>query len=145
MTRTTEIVTDAAMAEAEPHYVAPQLIDTSGPTPRLAAGKCIACGALNFPKAPVCASCLSEEIAAVTLASTGTLYSFATVHQAPKNWVVPYHLGYVDLADGIRVLAHIEGEPRIDGKVELGVGRVGTASDGTPLSSYVFRSVEGGE
>jgi uncharacterized OB-fold protein len=136
-----KIVTDDAMAAAEPHFVAPGLVDASGPAPRLVAGKCKACGALSFPKAVVCPACLSQDIDGAHLASEGVLYSFATVHQAPRNWIVPYHLGYVDLTDGIRVLAHIEGEPKIGAKVRLGIGRVGTGADGTALMSYVFEPV----
>jgi uncharacterized OB-fold protein len=137
------IVADEAMAAAEPRFVAPALIDASGAAPRLAAGKCKSCGALSFPRSQVCPACLSDEIGETHLASEGVLYSFATVHQAPRNWIVPYHLGYVDLTDGIRVLAHIDGEPVIGGKVRLGIGRVGTAADGTPLSSYVFTPAGG--
>ena len=140
MTKPSQIVTDTAVAAAEPRFVAPDLIEIAGGNPRLIAGKCKACGALSFPKAPVCAACLGDDIGTTPLASEGKLYSFATVHAAPKSWNVPYHLGYVDLTDGIRVLAHIEGEPRIDSAVRLGLGRVGTAPDGTPLMSYVFTS-----
>lgn len=143
MAPTSKIVTNDALSQSEPHFVAPGLVDASSPEPRLVAGKCKACGALSFPKAVVCPACLSQDIEAAHLASEGALYSFATVHQAPKNWIVPYHLGYVDLTDGIRVLAHIEGTPRIEGKVRLGVGRVGTASDGTALMSYVFTATDG--
>ena len=143
MSKPTEIVADSAMAAAEPCFVAPELIDATGTTPRLVAGKCKSCNALSFPKAPVCPSCLSLEIGQEHLPGEGVLYSFATVHQAPRHWTVPYHLGYVDLSDGIRVLAHIEGEPRIDGRVRLGLGRVGTGPDGTPLMSYVFTPASG--
>lgn len=138
MTKQPQIVTNPAVAAAEPRFVAPDLIETAGGMPHLVGGKCKACGALSFPKAPVCAECLGDEIGSMPLASEGRLYSFATVHAAPKSWNVPYHLGYVDLTDGIRVVAHIEGEPKIDGAVRLGLGRVGTAPDGTPLMSYVF-------
>ncbi len=138
-----KIVTDEAMAASEPHFVAPSLVDATGKSPRLVAGKCKGCGALSFPKAIVCPACLSQEIGTAHLASEGTLYSFATVHQAPRHWTVPYHLGYVDLLDGIRVLAHVEGTPRIGGKVRLGIGRVGTAADGTALMSYVFAAGDG--
>lgn len=143
MTTSSNIVTNTALAASDPHFVAPQLIDASGPQPRLVAGRCKACGALSFPKAAVCSSCLSQDLDTAHLASEGTLYAFATVHQAPKNWIVPYHLGYVDLTDGVRVLAHIEGTPHINGKVRLGLGRVGTAADGSPLMSYVFATSDG--
>lgn len=139
-----QIVTNTALGDAEPRFIAPDLVEATGPEPRLVAGTCKACGALSFPRAAVCPSCLSEDIGKTHLASEGVLYSFATVHQAPRQWIVPYHLGYVDLADGVRVLAHIEGEPVIGGKVRLGLGRVGTAADGTALMSYVFSPVGGG-
>lgn len=145
MSNASRIVANEAMAAAEPHFVTPGLIDTSGPAPKLAAGKCAACGALSFPKAIVCPACLSDEIATAHLASKGTLYSFATVHQAPKSWIVPYTLGYVDLEDGIRVLAHIEGTPTIGARVSLGLGRVGTDAKGAALMSYVFDTGDGGQ
>lgn len=142
MSKSTDIVADETLAAAEPTFVAPGLVDAEGAAPRLIAGKCRACGTLSFPKAPVCAACLSEDIGTAHLATVGTLYSFATVHQAPRNWIVPYTLGYVDLPDGVRVLAHIVGEPRVNSRVELGLGRVGTAPDGKPLTSYVFKPID---
>ena len=145
MSKPPRIVADEAMAAAEPHFVAPGLIDATGPAPRLVAGRCNGCGALGFPKSAVCPACLSQDIGTAHLASEGVLYSFATVHQAPRNWIVPYHLGYVDLTNGIRVLAHIEGTPQIDGKVRLGLGRVGTDADGAALLSYVFSSIPGAD
>lgn len=144
MSNAPRIVANEAMAAAEPHFVTPGLVDASGPEPRLVAGKCKACGALSFPKAVVCPSCLSDDLDATHLASEGTLYSYATVHQAPKSWIVPYTLGYVDLPADIRVLAHIAGEPRIGAKVRLGLGRVGTGAQGAALMSYVFTTADGG-
>ena len=104
-----------------------------------------ALAALSFPRAQVCAECLSQDIGATHLSEHGDLYAAATVYQAPKHWDVPYTLGYVDLPEGIRVLAHIEGEAAIGARVELGIGRVGTDPSGQILSSYVFRPAEGGE
>lgn len=137
----------AQLSDAEPHFVAPELIriDAKG-QPRLTGGKCKSCGALNFPKRHVCAECLGVEIEDTDLASEGTLYSYSVVHQAPKGWDLPYVIGYVDLTDGIRVLAHIEGAPdtlRMDGKMRLGVGRVGSDEGGKEIMSYVFKPAEG--
>lgn len=141
VTKTTTIVANEALAASDPNFVTQGLVDANGSSPRLIAGKCKACGALSFPKAVVCPACLSEDVGTTHLSSEGTLYSFATVHQAPRHWIVPYHLGYVDLDDGIRVLAHIEGTPQIGGKVRLGLGRVGTSAGGSALMSYVFNAV----
>ena len=134
-------VTNPAIAAAEPRFVAPALVEITQDGPALVAGRCTACGATSFPKAAVCTECLALDIGTTHLPRQGVLYSFSVVHQAPKGWIVPYVLGYVDLPDGIRVLAHIEGpaaEIAIDQNVELGTARVGTGADGAPLMSYVF-------
>jgi uncharacterized protein len=53
--------------------------------------------------------------------ATGRLYSWSTVHVSASR-PVPYTLGYVDLEDGLRVLALLDGdtsELRMDGPVRL--------------------------
>ena len=53
--------------------------------------------------------------------ATGRLYSWSTVHVSASR-PVPYTLGYVDLDDGLRVLARLDGDPgalRMDGPVRL--------------------------
>lgn len=139
-------VASAALSSAEPRFVAPELVevDAAG-TPHLVGGRCTPCRALSFPRAIVCSECLGQDISKAQLAREGVLYSYSVVHAAPRGWTVPYVLGYVDLADGIRVLAHIEGAReavRIDAKLRLGTGRVGTDPTGAPLMSYVFIPLE---
>lgn len=146
MSKPPQMVANEALAASEPHFVAPELIENTRDGPRLAAGRCKGCGALSFPKAPVCTQCLGTEIAATHLSTQGKLYSYAIVHQAPKGWDVPYALGYVDLDDGVRVLAHIEGDAKkigMDGRVVLGVAKVGSDAAGAALMSYVFRAAGG--
>jgi uncharacterized OB-fold protein len=129
-----------------PRLVAPELVDHQDGALRLMGGACRACGALSFPKAQVCAECLSLDIGDRALSSEGELYSFSRVHMAPKGWDVPYVIGYVDLPEGLRVLAHIDeshGAPRISGKVRLGEGRVGSDANGDVLTSYVFAPYDG--
>jgi uncharacterized OB-fold protein len=134
---------DAALADVR--FVAPGLVvrDDAGAS-RLIGGRCRQCGTQSFPRAAVCTHCLSEEIEPVQLAEQGTLYSYTVVHQAPKGWVVPYALGYVDLPGDIRVLAHLDApaaEIAIDMKMRLGIGVVGADAEGAPLSSYIFKPV----
>ena len=136
-----EIVANSGLGAAEPRFVAPALIETTSDGPVLVAGRCKSCDAISFPKAAVCTECLALDIDTTHLSRDGVLYSFSVVHQAPKGWTVPYVLGYVDLPDDIRVLAHIAASPDdvvIDQKVRLGTARVGTGADGAPLMSYVF-------
>ncbi|MDB5643148.1 MAG: bnsA [Hyphomicrobiales bacterium] len=129
-----------------PRLVAPELVDRSGGSLRLKGGACRVCQALSFPKAQVCAECLSLEIDDRALSAQGELYAFSRVHMAPQGWDVPYIIGYVDLPEGLRVLAHIDeanGAPRIGDTVRLGEGRVGTDAKGGALTSYVFAPVNG--
>ncbi|MFG1266087.1 Zn-ribbon domain-containing OB-fold protein [Xanthobacter aminoxidans] len=130
-------------ADMDPQkLISPALVEVSETgAPHLKGGRCRACGALSFPKAAVCTECLSLDVETVRLPDEGRLYSYSIVHQAPKGWDVPYVLGYVDLPDGVRVLAHIDAPPAsiaIDQKVRLSVGVVGAGPDGAPLSTYTF-------
>jgi uncharacterized OB-fold protein len=142
MSQAVDLAVHHDLANSEPRFVAPALVESSpAGTPRLIGGRCANCGALSFPRAAVCTECMSEEIKKTELAGDGHVYSFSIVHQAPRGWSVPYALGYVDLADKVRVLAHIDVPERalaINMPVRLAVGRVGTGPAGEPLMSYTF-------
>lgn len=113
----------------------PQLIGTS----------CRACSARVFPPVPVCPECLSEDLDRLGLSRQGTLYSFSTVHVAPRGWLVPYVAGYVDLPEGVRVFAHVVGAApdtlSMDMQVELTTAELGVDGDGASFSSYAFTPV----
>ncbi|MBM7326106.1 Zn-ribbon domain-containing OB-fold protein [Agrobacterium sp. S2] len=109
-----------------------------GETPSLIGSQCRACGERQFPARDVCSSCRSEEVDAnVPLAGTGKVYSFTVVRQAPPGRPTPYTLAYVDLDDGVRVMAQVD--PAGNG-VEIGDPmRVDfRAQDGTDVFGYVF-------
>ncbi len=145
MTGSKTLVSNQAAADADVRCVSPGLVALDGAgMPHLIGGRCRACGALSFPGAAVCAACLSKEVETVHLASDGTLYSYSVVHQAPREWRVPYALGYVDLTDGVRVLAHIDvaaSDISIGMRLRLAVGVVGADPMGAPLFSYTFTAV----
>ncbi len=145
MSTSNTLVSNQAAARADLCFVAPDLVelDARG-QPHLIGGRCPKCQALSFPRAAICSNCLSEEIKTVHLATEGTLYSYSIVHQAPKGWIVPYALGYIDLPDNVRVLAHIAvaaDKIAIGMTMRLSVGVVGTDATGTPLSSYTFTAI----
>lgn len=71
---------------------------------QIVGSRCEECGLLAYPSARVCRTCLSSHQVAHVLADHGTLYSYSTVHVASGR-EVPYTVGYVDLADGVRILA----------------------------------------
>lgn len=77
---------------------------------RLHGSRCRQCGARFFPSRQVCFECGGRDLASTLLGPDGTLYSFSTVHVASGR-STPYTIGYVDLDDGVRVLADIRQEP----------------------------------
>src|SRR5207302_7584728 len=71
--------------------------------------RCAHCDIKAFPAREVCSGCGRDDgLAEVELAPEGSLYTFSEVHVAPKGFATPYVIGYVDLADGVRVLAQID-------------------------------------
>lgn len=130
------------IAQAAPSLISDTLVTIAADgSARLEGGRCKACAALSFPRAAVCTQCLSLEVDGTALSSEGRLYSYSVVHQAPKGWKVPYALGYVDLPEGIRVLAHIDAPFHaiaIDQPVRLSLGVVATNASGADLSTYTF-------
>src|SRR6266852_835194 len=90
----------------------PHLVEIADNQIWLKGGKCKSCGKLSFPFSTICCFCQEEQMTPARLARDGRLYAFSIVHAAAKGWRVPYVLGYVDLADGIRVLSHIEADPK---------------------------------
>jgi len=65
---------------------------------------CLSCRTLTFPAAHICRTCGSGDHEPHTLATTGVVYSFTTVHISAER-ETPYQIGYVDLEDGLRILA----------------------------------------
>lgn len=72
----------------------------------LLGGQCAACSATSYPRAYICPDCNGTDIEGVELPADGVLYSWTTVHISP-TFPTPYTLGYVDLSNGLRVLAQI--------------------------------------
>jgi len=93
-------------------------------SPQLVGSRCGSCGALMVPETFVCSSCASRQLQRALAGSSGTLYSYSTVHVSSSR-PTPYTLGYVDLDSGSRVLATITGDTdllRPDVRVRLSVG-----------------------
>jgi len=80
---------------------------------RLLIQHCTSCGTLRHPPLPACGTCRSFEWDTVTASGRGTLYSFVVVHfpQVP-SFDYPLAIGLVELEEGTRVVANIEGIDR---------------------------------
>lgn len=101
---------------------------------------CSSCGYVAFPATVVCPRCLSD-VGPYAMSTGGTLYAFTEVHVGPSARRPPYVLGYVDLDDGIRILAR-GAEPiaalSLGARVRVHRGPVSWDETGTAAESYVF-------
>ena len=66
--------------------------------------ECNACGKRVFPPTDVCPECMSENVAPLTLATRGTLYSWSVVHAAPRGWSLPFVAAYVQFSEQAKLL-----------------------------------------
>lgn len=83
---------------------------------KLLGSKCANCGEVAIGSNAVCLNCGSEQIKAVELSSEGELWTYTVIrHKPPGEYLgpdpfVPFALGLVELPDGVRVMAPIEGD-----------------------------------
>lgn len=109
----------------------------------LVGGRCRTCQKYVFPARARCDGC--EDGGAMEparLSRFGTLYTFAEIHVAPSVFATPYVVGYVDLAEGVRVFAQIEhsaSELTIGDQLEVALGTIRNTAEGDPVVSYKFR------
>jgi uncharacterized OB-fold protein len=112
---------------------------------RLIGQTCDDCGKSLFPRTGVCPACQSVNLSDSEMPDRGVLYSWSVVHVAPKPWVTPYVIGYVDLPNHVRVFSHIGGVPdglQVDMPVQLEAVAVDAGSDeaaGTGAGRPPFR------
>jgi uncharacterized OB-fold protein len=97
--------------------------------------RCLDCGTVRFPLAPVCWRCLSTDLEWVPVATTGTVSAAVTVVRATGDplWAdeVPYVTAQVDMEDGLRLPGRVMCEP-------------GTVVDpGTPVEAAYLRAEDG--
>jgi uncharacterized OB-fold protein len=109
--------------------------------PQLIGSHCLACDVRLSPPVSVCPNCASEKLETEEQPRTGVLYTFTVVRVGPATLSRPFGIGYVDLPNGVRVLAHLKGEGwRIDQPVVLDFANVGVDAEGRPIGAIVFRA-----
>jgi uncharacterized OB-fold protein len=113
--------------------------------PRLLGSRCSACHTTTFPAREFCPACdTAGTPAVVPLSTVGTIYSYTVVHQAPAGRKTPYALAYVDLEDGVRVMAQVDmnlDDLAIGTQVRVDIRQVGTDGE-QALIGYVFVPAE---
>lgn len=91
---------------------------------RLLIQRCADCATLRHPPGPACAACRSFAWDAVESTRQGTLHSWTVIHHPQDpGFTYPLVVGLVDLAEGTRLVADMEGvdvdDLRIDMPVEV--------------------------
>ena len=83
---------------------------------KLMGSRCKKCGTLFSPPRPICIKCFSREIEWAKLSGKGKLAAFTCIYVGPP-WMIkqgydrkhPYCSGVVDLEEGTKIDARIEG------------------------------------
>jgi uncharacterized OB-fold protein len=105
--------------------------------------RCTSCGTLRHPPLPACGTCQSLDWDTVEASGRGTLYSFVVVHypQVP-SFDYPLPIGLVELEEGTRVVANLEGIDPDD--IAIGMALQARFVDFDPdLTLPVFEAVRG--
>jgi len=83
---------------------------------KLMGSKCKKCGSLFLPPRPICIKCYSLDMEWVEMKGTGKLIAFTCIAIGPPFMIAegydrkhPYCSGVVELEEGVRVDARIEG------------------------------------
>jgi uncharacterized OB-fold protein len=131
--------------------IADDLFTWPSKDPRLLGGKCQDCGTVTFPRQRGCPRCSSQTINSIELSPRGTLWTFTTQEYevkepyrgvGPDGVFEPFGLGYVELAENVKVEARLtEADPaklRIGMPVELVLVPIFQDDDGTEVLTYAF-------
>lgn len=82
--------------------------------------KCSDCGALRHPTRPICHQCQSMNWEHIESKGEGTIHSHVIMHHPPlPGYEMPLAVGLIDLAEGTRVVASLDGIPH--DKIEIGM------------------------
>jgi len=110
---------------------------------KLMGSKCNKCGALFLPPRPICIKCFGREMGWVEMKRKGKLITFTCIYVGPP-WMVaegydrkhPYCSGVVELEEGVRIDARIEG---------VDASKPESIKIGTPLTAAFLHRDEGGK
>jgi uncharacterized protein len=123
--------------------------------PRLIGSRCGACDIVTFPSQGSCPRCAATEMAEHLLARRGRLWAWTTQEFPPPSppyagpagaAFVPYGVGYVELADGVRVETRLTETEGLENGIEMELVLVPfrTDADGNEVVTFAFRPVGGG-
>jgi uncharacterized OB-fold protein len=113
---------------------------------RLMGSRCAHCQETTLGTSSVCPNCGGSSLQPMPLGQRGTLYSYTIVrHKPPGDYkgpdpFIPFAMGLVELPEGIRVLAPLEG-PLEGIKIGMGVRFrpfVRSSAEQPPVVTFAF-------
>jgi uncharacterized protein len=121
--------------------------------PRLIGSRCAACAIVTFPTQASCPRCASTEMAEHLLARRGRLWAWTTQEFPPPSppyagpvgdAFVPYGVGYVDLANEVRVETRLTSMTGLQTGMEMELLLVPFRTDdsGNEVVTFAFRPVD---
>ncbi len=126
--------------------------DPSTGETKLIGSKCDICGEIYFPIKDKgwCVHCQKYSLKDLFLSREGRIYSFSIVHQQPGGGFykgsIPYAYGYVDLPEGVRIVASFASDYanfddlKIGQKVQLVLDRL--CDDGNnEITTFKFKPI----
>jgi uncharacterized OB-fold protein len=117
---------------------------------RLAGAQCRDCREVFFGTRPFCENCSGSHMESITFSQRGFLWSYTVIQQPPPpGYKVPgpfkpFGLGLVELPEGIRILAPIEGptdQLRIGMELESEIYPLYINKEGQEVMAFKFRPV----
>ncbi len=119
----------------------------AGGRPVLLASHCSSCDERSFPPRDRCPACSGENLRTEEAPLTGDLYTWTVVRElgGQREGFVPYIVGQVALADGLRVTGTVECDPdaaEIGMPLQLCLVPQGYDDEGNELVGYGFEPVE---
>lgn len=130
--------------------VVDELFEISGSDVDLIGSRCAGCGAHYFPRTISCSNppCSDRRVATTRLGRRGVLYSYTVQRYQPpplfgRDPWEPYAIGLVELPEGLRVLAILDGigtdELRIGLPLILSTITLRRDGSGLPVITYAYR------
>ena len=81
---------------------------------------CGACGQWQFYPRPFCIHCEAEDLQWRAVSGLGRIYTYTINHRAPNAFMklrLPYVVAIVELDEGSRLMANIQGEGALDAAI----------------------------
>ena len=105
--------------------------------------RCAHCGRFRHPPGPMCPQCLSLEWEAVRSSGLGSIYSWVVSHHPTEPDAEPRIVVLVELDEGVRLVANLQGVPWEEVRNDLPVEVFFADVDGVQLPQFRVRRGEG--